>query len=93
MPFTVNKCKFNHQKAKRAESQARKTAKAAAKARLAGAPAAPAAPITPYQRRCLRSNPTAPVSLSKKKEKRVRKLAWIAQQLLVCSLLPPPHPA
>jgi hypothetical protein len=45
-------------------------------------PVASELPVNAHQVRARKSNPTTPVTLSAKKLKRTRKLAWIAAKLL-----------
>lgn len=48
---------------------------------LSPTPSLAALPLTEHHRKALKSNPSAPTQLSKKKEKRLRKLARITQLL------------
>lgn len=82
MPFTVNKKKFNHQRAKRVQSRAIKKAKSneLTNAQAVGDLSKPH--LNSHQCRSRSSNPTASISLSKKKERRNKKLAWITQKLV-----------
>lgn len=72
MPASVNKRKYNHQKAHRAHSRTAKRTNPTVRK---------VTPQTTHQRKCLASNPRARMDLSKKQQKKLEKRAWIASKL------------
>lgn len=84
MPYTVNTKKVDYQRVRRLASRRRKQAAASHNA----SPSTSASAATPHARnshlrRALKSNPRAPTMPSKKRQKRLRKLARIAEGLNV----------
>lgn len=95
MPSTVNHKKYNHQKAFRTNRRLSKLHKSGGRVtrvervyKVKNSEAeneaivsmAAEEPVLKYQIRARASNPTARISLTKKKEKKLRKLAWISNQ-------------
>lgn len=95
MPLTVNHKKYNHQKAYRTTRRLIKLknngGRVLRKVRTykgihteaeneAIVSSAIEEPILKYQIRARSSNPNAPIKMTKKKEKKIRKLAWISNQ-------------
>lgn len=78
MPPAINKRRGNHQLVRRQVARAKKNANTITINRQERSQ------LTPYVRKALASNPHAPLKPSKKKVKRLRKLAWISQKLGQC---------
>lgn len=77
MPSSVNKPKLSLRKTHRAALRISKKVHGTISKPIVNPPGIP---INQHQRKSRNSNPTAPITLSKKKLKRTRKLAWIMQK-------------